>query len=228
MNDPFDVQIGQLPTLTRVTGFVGRMTSRPATNSLGLRRGRGRRWAAPRSLEGESSCGRRGRGTDQRIVDLGWACGALVALLLVAIGYGLRSLHEGASPLLGGTHLHAATASQNEAYAMATGAIDEEVEGVYLLNFLTGDLQCSVMGIRTGRFAGMFKTNVIRDLGMDPAKQPAYLMATGRVGFARGWGRPDRHCPSCTCWTPPRAGLPPIVCPGGAIWRTRAVSRRVP
>ena len=117
-----------------------------------------------------------------------WAYGGPVVLVLVAAGYGLRSLQETGSPWLREIPLHAATAAQNDAYAMATGAIDEDVEGVYLLNFLTGDLQCSVISVRTGVFAGLFKTNVIKDLGMDPAKQPAYLMATGQVNFPRGGG----------------------------------------
>ena len=82
------------------------------------------------------------------------------------------------------TKLHAAAAVQNEAYAMATGPIDEDVEGVFILNVLTGDLQCSVMSIRTGRFAGLFRTNVIKDLGLDPAKRPSYLMTTGQVQFS--------------------------------------------
>ncbi len=115
----------------------------------------------------------------------GWI---LVGLLLLAAGYGLRTLQQGQNPVWPVSTLHAATAVQNEAYAFATGAIDEDVEGVFILNSLTGDLQCSVIGVRTHQFAGLFRTNVMKDLGMDPAKQPSYLMTTGLAQFARGGG----------------------------------------
>lgn len=116
---------------------------------------------------------------------------SVVGVTLVVAGYAARGVGPLAIPVWPETRLHAATAAQNDTYAMATGFIDEEVEGVYLLNFLTGDLQCSVLSSRLpsmGKFIGLFKTNVIKDLGLDPSKQPAYLMVTGQATFPRGGG----------------------------------------
>ena len=83
-----------------------------------------------------------------------WICGSLLGLVLVACGYVARPLLQRPPGAWPEGRLHAAAAVQNEAYAMATGPIDEDVEGLFILNVLTGDLQCSVMSIRTGRFAG--------------------------------------------------------------------------
>ena len=63
------------------------------------------------------------------------------------------------------------------------GVIDEQVEGVYMLDFLTGDLQCLVLNPRTGTFNGQFAINVIKVLGVDQQKKPRYLMVTGSVGW---------------------------------------------
>src|SRR5690554_4145990 len=68
--------------------------------------------------------------------------------------------------------LRASTAAVGESFAMATGAIDQDVEGLYLLDFLTGDLQCVVLNFRTARFNAVFRTNVLNDLGIDPSKKP--------------------------------------------------------
>lgn len=114
-----------------------------------------------------------------------------VGVTLIVVGYVARGVGPLAIAVWPETRLHAATAAQNDVYAMATGFIDDEIEGVYLLNFLTGDLQCSVVSNRPpsmGKFIGLFKTNVIRDLGLDPSKQPAYLMVTGQATFSRGGG----------------------------------------
>jgi hypothetical protein len=116
-----------------------------------------------------------------------WVLASLIGLSLFALGYLAHELRQ-QNPDWPATRLHAAAAVQNEAYAMATGPIDEDVEGLFILNALTGDLQCSVMSIRTGRFAGLFRTNVLNDLGLDPAKRPSYLMTTGQIAFPRGPG----------------------------------------
>ena len=82
--------------------------------------------------------------------------------------------------------LQAAGASNNDAFAIATGRIDQDVEGVFLLDFLTGELRCSVINPRTGKFGGLFATNVIQVLGVDQQKKPRYLLATGDIAFNRG------------------------------------------
>jgi hypothetical protein len=71
---------------------------------------------------------------------------------------------------------------------MATGPLDTDVEAVYLLDFLTGELKAIVLGKQPGTFSGFFMANVAKDLGIDPQKNPKFLMVTGMVGLRRGGG----------------------------------------
>jgi hypothetical protein len=86
-----------------------------------------------------------------------------------------------------GAPLHASTACTSESLAIATGVIDEQVEGLYTLDFITGDLQCFVLNPRTGKFVGWFKTNVTTHLPVEKGKKPQYLLTTGNwqpAGFS--------------------------------------------
>jgi hypothetical protein len=82
--------------------------------------------------------------------------------------------------------LHASTAASGESFALATGLIDQDAEGVYLLDFATGELKCMVLNHLTRQFSATFATNVTRELGV--AKNPSYLMVTGEMSFPRGGG----------------------------------------
>jgi hypothetical protein len=86
-----------------------------------------------------------------------------------------------------GLPLNATTAASSETMAIATGRIDDDVDGLYTLDFLTGELQCFVLNPRTGKFVGWFKTNVTIHLPVEKGKKPQYLLATGDwqpTGFA--------------------------------------------
>lgn len=78
-----------------------------------------------------------------------------------------------------GLPLHASTAATSETMAMATGRIDDQVEGLYTLDFLTGDLNCFVLSPRLGKFVGWFKINVTTQLPVERGKKPQYVLATG-------------------------------------------------
>lgn len=84
------------------------------------------------------------------------------------------------------TMLHATASHSGKSMAMATGTVDEEAEGVFILDYLTGDLQCWVLNPRTFQWGGMFKYNVINDLGVQQGKDPNYVMVTGQIQFRRG------------------------------------------
>ena len=86
------------------------------------------------------------------------------------------------------TLLHATASHSGKSMAMATGLVDEESEGVFILDYLTGDLQCYVINPRTFLWGGMFKSNVIQDLGVQQGKDPNYVMVTGQTQFLRGTG----------------------------------------
>lgn len=82
------------------------------------------------------------------------------------------------------TLLHASSATSGDQFAMATGAIDDESEGIFVLDYVTGVLKCAVLNQRTGKFAALFTANVTSELGA--SKNPKYEMVAGLVNFTRG------------------------------------------
>ena len=95
--------------------------------------------------------------------------------------------HQALAQVLGETRLQAAAAARSESFALATGPIDEEVEGLYILDYVSGELQCVVLNFRSGKFNAVFRANVMQDLGLDvAAKRPSYLMVAGAINFPRG------------------------------------------
>lgn len=82
--------------------------------------------------------------------------------------------------------LNATASHSGDTFAMATGPIDSDIEGLFILDYLTGELQCYVLNPRNGQFGGMFKHNVIADLGVQEGKNPNYVMVTGQAAFRRG------------------------------------------
>jgi hypothetical protein len=79
--------------------------------------------------------------------------------------------------------LNATGTHGGETMAIATGPIDEGMEGLFILDFLTGQLQCHVLNPRTGAVGATFGRNVIGDLGAEGTKQTKYLMVTGQAAF---------------------------------------------
>ena len=96
--------------------------------------------------------------------------------------------------------LHASSAHGGKQIAVATGRIYESNEGVFVLDFLTGDLHCWVLNPRnlTQGFIGIYKTNVIRDLGAEKGKTPDYVLTTGDLGALRGGG--SSQAANCVCY----------------------------
>jgi hypothetical protein len=113
---------------------------------------------------------------------------------------GLTAGDNRALPALEELRLKAVASHGGEAFAIATGPIDEEVEGMFCLDYLTGDLQCFVINPRTGQIGGWFKTNVARDLPVEKGKKPAYLLTTGGMDWtSAGIGGNSRPAASL-CW----------------------------
>ena len=95
--------------------------------------------------------------------------------------------------ILGGfwphTPLHAVATDRYDTFAIATGPLDEEVEAIFFLDFLTGDLRAAVLS-KQGVFNAFFEyNNVFGDLGVNPAKNPRFLMVTGMARMQRGGAR---------------------------------------
>ncbi len=72
----------------------------------------------------------------------------------------------------------AATAGHSETMAVATGLISNDAEGIFFLDFITGQLQCIVYYPRQQTFGAHYFTNVNANL---PAggKNKKYLLSTG-------------------------------------------------
>lgn len=83
--------------------------------------------------------------------------------------------------------LQADTATRGKGMSLATGQISADVEGLFVLDHLTGNLSCIVLNPRNGTLGGsLFFTNVARDLGSEKAGQNDFLLATGYINANRG------------------------------------------
>ncbi|MBX3421889.1 MAG: hypothetical protein KF752_10090 [Pirellulaceae bacterium] len=115
-------------------------------------------------------------------------CVAMVVLVvtvvggwsMLAVGYRLGRSNQSSAPALP-IPLAAATAASSDNMAMATGQVTEDAEGVFFLDYNTGDLQCLIFYPRNGAFGARFFTNVRPQLG-GMGKNSKYLMVTGNIG----------------------------------------------
>lgn len=74
--------------------------------------------------------------------------------------------------------LQAASAAASDTMAVATGPISEDAEGIFFLDFITGDLRCLVYYPRWGTFGAQYYWNVTSELG-GAGKNSQYIMVTG-------------------------------------------------
>lgn len=99
--------------------------------------------------------------------------------------------------LLSQVGLSADSASTGKTMAICTGRIDADVEGLYVLDFTTGNLFCWVINARGGGFLAQYMTNVRQDFGdVEQGRNPEYLMVTGFVNVAGGAGADGRPADS--------------------------------
>ncbi|MBI83251.1 MAG: hypothetical protein CMJ81_08660 [Planctomycetaceae bacterium] len=85
--------------------------------------------------------------------------------------------------------VQASGAAHSNTIAAATGPIDDKVEGLFTLDFLTGELQCAVLytyGPNMNTFGGIYRINVVEDMQIEATKKPNYLLLTGFANYARG------------------------------------------
>lgn len=81
--------------------------------------------------------------------------------------------------------LHATATEGYESFSIATGLVDNEVEGLYFLDYLTGDLVGAVINPKTGLFNARFTYNISQDFASG-GRNSKYLMVTGMVNMPRG------------------------------------------
>ncbi len=120
------------------------------------------------------------------MLSLGLTLGLLVGVgMLVGAVVAMHS-QPAATLQMPETLLHASGSHSGDSFAMATGMFDDSMEGVFLLDYLTGDLQCWVLSPQAPAFVAQFKYNVLADLGVEQGKKPNYVMVTGAASFRRG------------------------------------------
>jgi len=140
---------------------------------------------------------------------------AIAGALGLGVYWGQQTAASPALPGLEELRLRAMASHGSDNFAIATGPVDEEVEGLFTLDFVTGDLQCFVINPRTVGLGGWFKANVAADLGVERGKKPHYLIATGNFTApgAAGNQRPaaslcyvvDANTGDAVCYTFPWA-----------------------
>ncbi len=109
----------------------------------------------------------------------GWLTLGMVIGLIIGVSL---------SGILPQTPVHAVATHGQDSFAIATGPVQDEIEALFFLDFLTGDLSAAVLSFQNGRFLSKFTYNVSRDLMPPGAKNPRYLMVTGIADFKRGFG----------------------------------------
>lgn len=116
------------------------------------------------------------------------AVASLCSCSALAIGFWLGQERPTAAPL---PPILAAAATGSDTMAVATGPIGRDSEGIFFLDFITGDLQCLVYYPRAGGFGAHYYGNVLPHLG-GGGKNSKYLLVTGQaiVSGSSGGARP--------------------------------------
>lgn len=74
--------------------------------------------------------------------------------------------------------LAADSASGGKTISMATGTITGDADGLFILDHMTGILQCWLLNTRTGSVGGIYVADVGMALGLDKG-DPDFVMTTG-------------------------------------------------
>ena len=85
--------------------------------------------------------------------------------------------------------LHASATDRYDTFAVATGMVDDGVEAVYFLDFVTGNLRAAVLSRQAPyKFNMFYERNILQDMKVT-SKDARYLLVTGMCDFRRVGGR---------------------------------------
>jgi hypothetical protein len=106
------------------------------------------------------------------------------ALLIVGIAIG-GALTAGWHGVTDAPRAAAVATHGSDNFAIATGLVDNDIEALYFLDFLTGDLRATIVNRRNASFSSFFEHNILQDFeGVgDP---PRFLMVTGAAALPQG------------------------------------------
>ena len=110
--------------------------------------------------------------------------------------------------------LHAVATHGQDNFAICTAPMDEDVEAVFVLDDVTGDLKAAALNVQMRQFNTFFEYNVLRDLPTANAKNPTTASSAAWPISARMW--PPANWPAAwSTWPKSRAGnWSPTACPG--------------
>lgn len=80
------------------------------------------------------------------------------------------------------------SAAGGKKVSLATGLIDDGVEGLFALDHETGNLFCWIINPRNGSPLGQFTTTVPVDMGLGVGGENDYVLTTGQMLFQGGRG----------------------------------------
>lgn len=120
--------------------------------------------------------------------------GAAAAVVCVGIGWQLgRGTDPSAATFtLPATAVEATATQAHDNFVIATGFVDEGLEALYFLDFMTGELKAVVINERGGGFAAMYRRNIMQDFGPQTVANAKYLMVTGRANNLQRVGAKGR------------------------------------
>jgi len=110
-----------------------------------------------------------------------------IGMMIGAVVVTRQSAQDIELPLQLPAQLQATATSSASTFAIATGLVSE-TEGIFFLDFLTGDLQFMVLN-KNGLWGARFVANVFQDLDVQATKKPNFLMVTGAYSGLRGAGK---------------------------------------
>lgn len=109
---------------------------------------------------------------------MAWLATGLVAGLAVAYFWP----HEPA---------YATTADRDSNFAMVTipvgtsaAGISDPMDGMFILDFHTGQLMGAVLNRQNGKFANLYRRDLAKDFSVDPQATPHYAIVTGYAQLA--------------------------------------------
>ncbi len=114
-----------------------------------------------------------------------------LAVLAIVLGIGV-SVGMNLSNVLSPTPVAASATDHDGDFIMATGLMNDGIEGVFLLDPVTQQLNCTVLRVDAKGSAANLNTFFQRDLAVDfdlkNIKKPKFIMATGLGSIPRGRG----------------------------------------
>lgn len=84
----------------------------------------------------------------------------------------------------------AAGNDRNSKFGILTTPMAPNVEGVFVLDYLTGELSGAVLNSATGQFNHTYRRSVAVDFKVDPKSKPTYAFVAGQVALPK-----DRRAP---------------------------------